>query len=273
MSDPVALADPELLLAAPLPSHYSTHHTYTPLTPNATDSHDRVLDDITDSFNLDYLTLQHNAEIEHIRAHSSKPRSQLSSTSSRRRQQPASSTGGLSSSERSLLEERCAMLERLLHKQSSEMEEYVSSTAQLYVKLSDQQARLQEERRLRAEQDRDGDEWRAKAEQLERDSDKLKTERDREKDSSTRLITALRRELTDVRTKWVELEARHQQLTEQYEEHERRYTQRLDELEQQRQAVGQTEGRRKRHERETDTAEGGDRAVETGHSAGRTVDG
>ena len=236
----MALADPDLLLAAPLPSHHSTRHSQPPLTAAASRSEqDRALDDITDSFNLDYLTLQHNAEIEHIRAHHSKPRSHHShsqpSAAQRRRQPQSSSSAALSSSERSLLEERCAMLERLLHKQSSEMEEYVNSTAQLYVKLSDQQARLSEERRTREDKERDGDEWRSKAEHLQRDYDRLKTERDREKDSNARLITALRREATEVRAKWVELEARYQQLTEQYEEHERRYTQRLEDVERQRQ--------------------------------------
>ena len=229
MSDPVALADSDLLLGAPLPSAHSTRRTAKPPAGTASSEHDRALDDITDSFNLDYLTLQHDAEIEHIRAHTAKPRPSHSAAPHRRRQPMAVQTAG-----RSLLEERCAMLERLLHKQSSEMEQYVNSTAQLYVKLSDQQGALQEERRKREERERDGDEWRAKAEQLQRDHDRVKTERDREKDSSARLITALKREATEVRTKWVELEARHSQLQQQYEAHEQRYTQRLDELERQR---------------------------------------
>ena len=227
MSDPVALADPDLLLSAPLPSHHSSDPA------SSSSKHDRALDDITDSFNLDYLTLQHNAEIENIRAQKSGPR--VSSAPHRRRHPLSSSVAVKSSSERSLLEERCAMLERLLHKQSSEMEEYVNSTAQLYVKLSDQQGKLQEERRRREEREKDGDEWRSKAEQLQLEYERVRTERERERDSNARLITALKREASDVRAKWVELEARHRELTEQYEAHQRRYTQRLDELERQRQ--------------------------------------
>ena len=251
MSDPVALADPERPLAAPLPSRHFALHGSTPQTQAAFNasptSYDGALDDITDSFNIDYLTLQHNAEIEHIRSQQqqqqqSKPRPRQSHSTAphtHRRRQPqstnSSSDVGGGSSERSLLEERCAMLERLLHKQSSEMEEYVNSTAQLYVKLSDQQGKLHDERRRREDKEKEGDEWRSKAEHLEREYDRLKTERERERDCNARLITALRREATDVRTKWVELEARHQHLTETYEAHERRYTQRIEDLERQRQ--------------------------------------
>ena len=197
-----------------------------------------------ESFNLDYLTMKHDAEIASIRAHLPSSQAPPSPSSSSPRRPQSAGVGGrvkgdshrlrLLSAEKSLLEDRIRMMERLLSQQSREMEEYVTSTASLYVKLSDHQHALTNLTHQRDHLDTQLNTLRISSDALQKDNARLHSERDREREANERHLSALKKELTEVRSRWVESTAQHDRLTDEYHAHEDQFSRRIDELERQR---------------------------------------
>ena len=150
-SSAAALAMPDLLAPGLLDDSLASASS----AASATDS---SLVDISSSFNIDYMTMKHDAEIQQIKAslqrssqQQQQPPAAAAAAHSRRRPSSTSSPPSPSSAsppasrrserhalqlmtaEKELLEERVRMMERLLSSQSAEMEELVRSTAQLYM--------------------------------------------------------------------------------------------------------------------------------------------
>ena len=200
--------------------------------------------DNSQSFNIDYLTMKHDAEIASIRAHLPSSQSPSSPSSSSPRRPQSAGVGGrvkgdshrlrLVSAEKSLLEDRVRMMERLLSQQNREMEEYVTSTASLYVKLSEHQHALTDLTHQRDHLDTQLNTARLSSDSIHKDNARLHSERDREREANERHLSALKKELAEVRSRWVESTAQHDRLTEEYHAHEDQFSRRIDELERQR---------------------------------------
>ena len=242
MADVLPLDVPDLLVPSVNDSISST---------SSTSPRDASLLDISHAFNIDYLTLKHDAEIEAIRANlhpSPPPPHPPPSPSSSSLPRPHSAhTGGrrggsgqdshhllLLSAEKSLLEERVRMMERLLSRQSGEMEEFVTSTAALYVKLSEHQHALTDVTHARDAAEKELTTLRASYDSLHKETTRVKAERERERDSLERHIAALKKELGDVRGRWVDVTGQLQRLSEEREQSEEQYSRRLEGLERQR---------------------------------------
>ena len=255
MAEIVPLDVPDLL--EPSPTLNDTFSSTASASP-----HDPSLLDISASFNVDYLTLKHDAEIAAIRASlphsssSSDPPPVPASSSPRGRPQSAHGRDGggreargesrrvqLLGAEAALLQDRVHVLERLMRQQSADLEERVASVAQLYVKLSEHQHALADVTHQRDALQRELTALRATTDGAHREAERAQAERERERESSDRHIAALKKELTEVRSRWVEATAGHERLTAEYAQHEEQYSRRLDELERQRQRWEKAEQR------------------------------
>ena len=239
MAEVAPLDVPDLLIPSVDDSFIST---------SSTSPRDASLLDISHLFNLDYLTLKHDAEIEAMRANMHPPPPPLPPTSPSANPRPRSAhnTGHrgasredshrllLLSAEKGLLEDRVRMMERLLSNQNGEMEEYVTSTAALYVKLSEHQRALTDVSHARDAAEKELATCRTSHDALQRETDRVKAERERERESLERHIAALKKELSDVRTRWVEGTGELQRLSDERQQSEEQYGRRIDELERQR---------------------------------------